>query len=92
MGGKGRSDNRWLMMCKQLRRDLPPVCWLCGRDIDRTLHHYDKWSWTLDHVEPLSTSPALAYTLSNLRPAHRTCNSRKGEGAMPLANKVSRRW
>ncbi|WP_408909508.1 HNH endonuclease [Streptomyces solicavernae] len=51
-------------------------------------------SWTVDHVLPLSLYPHLALEISNMREAHRTCNSSRGQGnGRGNANgKVSRNW
>lgn len=43
-----------------------PGCWMCGGDWD-----------TLDHVKPLAKGGA--HTLSNIRPACRSCNSSKND-------------
>lgn len=45
------------------------ACYLCGRETDRD----DR---TLDHVVPLTRGGG--HTLSNVRVAHRRCNSKKG--------------
>ncbi len=60
------------------------ICWLCGQP----------GSTTVDHVIPLSLAPDLAEDITNLRPAHLRCNSKRGarltdgSTAMP----ASRRW
>ncbi|MBC7933538.1 MAG: HNH endonuclease [Rubrivivax sp.] len=46
------------------------VCYLCGEFL--SVHEM-----TLDHVVPLARGGA--HTPENLRPAHRSCNSRKGK-------------
>ena len=74
---KGRSDKRWLDLTKRLRAELDPICRICGELIDLTLHHTDKWSWTLDHIRELDTG-VDPYDESNLLPAHRSCNSSRG--------------
>lgn len=89
----GRSSRAWKAICAQLKRELPPICWLCGGDIDLGLHHLDKWAWTLDHVLSLDEHPELAHELANLRPAHRTCNSSKGKhSSLPTQQHGSRVW
>lgn len=89
----GRSHRDWIRICKQLRNELPPICWLCGQAIDLSLDPRHKKSWTLDHVKPLSEHPELAHTISNLRPAHRDCNSKRGaHDHSPVPPKGSRRW
>lgn len=59
--------------------DLP--CWLCGDSIDTRLPSTDRMSFTADHFEPLNTGGHL--TRNELRPAHRSCNSRRGDAIMP---------
>lgn len=88
----GRSSRAWKALCARLRVELPPICWLCGGDIDLGLHHLDRWAWTLDHVQPLDTHPELAMDLANLRPAHRSCNSSKGSSTSTNAVRTSRTW
>jgi 5-methylcytosine-specific restriction endonuclease McrA len=50
------------------------VCWLCGLSIATDL--------TFDHVIPLSRGGA--HSSDNLRPAHRSCNSRKHDKIVRL--------
>lgn len=63
---------RWRVVCE---RD-GYVCWLCGEEIDLALRAPDKRSATADHVVPLARGGSD--DLSNLRPAHFACNSRRG--------------
>lgn len=51
------------------------ICWLCEQEIDIDLDRTHPMSWTADHVEPVSTG---GNPRGELRPAHRSCNSRKG--------------
>lgn len=53
------------------------VCYLCGQVIDADLPPQHKLAFTLDHVQPRSA--AGPDTIDNLRPAHRRCNSEKGD-------------
>lgn len=58
-------------------------CWLCGGEVDRDAPPGSPWTPTVDHVVPKSrggkTEP------SNLRLAHRRCNSARGNRATELA-------
>lgn len=51
-------------------------CSLCSGPIDLALRSPDPMSYSVDHVVPLYLGGADA--LDNVRPAHRTCNTRKG--------------
>ncbi|MFC6353929.1 HNH endonuclease [Rothia nasimurium] len=50
-------------------------CWLCGQPIDLMLPYTHPMSFTADHVEAIANGGKL---LSELRPAHRRCNSSRG--------------
>lgn len=52
------------------------VCQLCDTPVEMTLPWTDKWSATLDHIVPYSLGGSDSE--SNLRLAHRSCNSRRG--------------
>lgn len=80
---KGRRGRPW----KRLRQQVlgaSDVCWLCG----------DRGADTVDHVLPRSLYPELAEDISNLRPAHRSCNSARGAGHTDRVRipKNSRSW
>lgn len=70
------------------------ICWICGRAIDMGLPATDRWSWSMDHVIPLADAPCLALDHSNLREAHRSCNSSKGRRTTPVHTHTtnSRDW
>ena len=88
----GRSTRNWKELCKRVRTEQAAVCWLCGKPIALTLHHYDKWAFTVDHKKSRETHPELAETYSNLAPSHKSCNSRKGVGLPQYEVKGSRVW
>ena len=52
-----------------------PACHICGEPIDYTLPHLDPRAFVIDHVVPLAKGGEDA--LSNVRAAHRECNSKK---------------
>jgi 5-methylcytosine-specific restriction endonuclease McrA len=89
-GRDGRSWRKFVALCK---RELPPVCHLCGGMINMGLHHNDPMSWTIDHITPLALG-GEPESLSNAAPAHRTCNSIKGkkEKYQHKGPKQSRIW
>ncbi|ASU81513.1 HNH endonuclease [Nocardiopsis gilva YIM 90087] len=91
----GRSGRPWRRACARLRREAPSVCWICGKPIDQLLPYTHPMSWTADHVVPrkiMIANDLDPNDVENLRPAHRTCNSRKGAGKPPIRPNTSRRW
>jgi 5-methylcytosine-specific restriction endonuclease McrA len=86
---KGRSGRPWRRLVALARRELPPVCHLCGGMIDMGLDHNDAMSWTLDHIRPLANGGSPE-DLSNVAPAHRRCNSKKGANNSYNGNKIKR--
>jgi len=59
---------------KQIARGKP-ACHICGEAIDYKLTHLDPRAFVIDHVVPLIKGGAD--DLSNIRAAHRACNSAK---------------
>jgi 5-methylcytosine-specific restriction endonuclease McrA len=53
------------------------VCYFCGEYINMDLHHYDKWSFTVQHIVPVSRGGGVA-DIENMAPAHRRCNAQEG--------------
>ncbi|TKT03434.1 HNH endonuclease [Streptomyces lasalocidi] len=68
----------------------PTLCHLCGKAIDLTLPYFDAMAFTLDHLESLKSG---GHILGPTLPAHRSCNSKKGDGlkADPLEG-ATRKW
>ena len=54
------------------------ICQLCGLPVDRTLTGRDRMGATLDHIEPRTAVLIPDHSPSNLRLAHRSCNSSRG--------------
>jgi 5-methylcytosine-specific restriction endonuclease McrA len=50
-------------------------CWICGEPIDPGVHYLDPRAFTADHVDPIGRG---GHVLGDLKPAHRSCNSRRG--------------
>src|SRR5262249_15817145 len=74
-----------------LREHGTHVCWLCGNGIDMSLPHTAEISWTVDHVQSVKSNPELITDPTNLREAHRKCNSVKGarnSAVRPVASKL----
>ncbi|MFE6223000.1 HNH endonuclease [Streptomyces sp. NPDC057854] len=91
---KGRDGRQWRRLVAWARKELPPICHICGRAIDISLPWNDREGWTLDHRVPIAVAPHLAETPGNLAPAHRGCNSRKGANPSyrPDKPRQSRVW
>ncbi|WP_373872341.1 HNH endonuclease signature motif containing protein [Acrocarpospora phusangensis] len=87
---KGRAGRPW----RRVRAAVlaaSTTCWLCGRPIDLDLPVTHRMSATVDHVDPISLggdplNPAL------LRPAHRSCNSSRGNRPPKPRRRQSRDW
>lgn len=90
--GDGRDSRAWKALRDRLKGELPPVCYLCGEDIDLRLSGRHPMGWTLDHVVPLVSGVFNPHDVANLRPAHMRCNSAKGVGAQPTNPVTSRKW
>lgn len=77
---KPQYGHRW----QQVRRkvlDACDVCWLCGH----------RGADSVDHVIPISKGGAHLDP-ANLRPAHVSCNSKRGNRAPGTVLRTSRRW
>src|SRR5690606_11073106 len=87
---QGRKGRPWRRIVAQLKT-TDRTCWLCHHPIDIDLPVTHPLSYTVDHVVPRSRGGAP--TLDNARPAHRRCNSRRGNRA-PRAEpmRTSRAW
>lgn len=90
MAGNPRNGARYRRLVATLKAQGWP-CWLCGHDIDPTLDVRDPWSFTLDHVLPLSRGGDLLDP-ANARSAHRKCNSARGNRLSIKLAGASRRW
>lgn len=54
-------------------------CALCGQPLDHNAKAHTYWSTTVDHIIPISQG-GNPYDLSNMRPAHKGCNTSRGNG------------
>ncbi|MFF5988151.1 HNH endonuclease [Prauserella flavalba] len=87
---QGRKGRPWRRVIEQLKR-ISNVCWICGHPIDLSLPAEDPMSFTADKLIPRSLGGPP--TLDNARPAHRRCNSKRGNNIdfkPPL--RTSRAW
>lgn len=85
------SSHAWRQLSTRMRLEMPPICWICGGSIDRTLKAAHKMSWTLDHIKSQIDHPDLALDPANLAPAHRKCNSAKAAGRV-IPQQNTRDW
>lgn len=89
----GRAGRPWRRTAATIRaqvRDLGKPCGLCGHPIDLNLPATHPMSFTVEHMDPLSLGGAPR-DLSRLCPAHRSCNSRRGNRPIQPAA-TSRAW
>lgn len=75
----GHVGHRWRVMRRHIL-DQSTVCWIC----------LQPGATTVDHIVPVSLGGS-PLDPSNLRPAHLTCNSRRGNGRQGTV-KHSREW
>lgn len=62
------------------------VCWICGTTIDRS-------EYSVDHLIPQSHDATLTWNVEFMRPAHRRCNSSRGNRRPRTSKpKRSREW
>lgn len=90
-------NDKYQTKARALRRyaqhhQLP--CWICGQAIDYTLDYRQPMSFTADHIHALKDGGKLN---GEMRPAHRSCNSRRGASKsnriVPISAVVtSRKW
>ncbi|MFJ8913417.1 HNH endonuclease signature motif containing protein [Amycolatopsis sp. NPDC102389] len=86
----GRPWRRVTAQLRELAAASGAACGLCGHRIDLDLPAEHKMSFTADHIVPRSKGGQD--TLDNARPAHRTCNSSRGNRAHEAPMPTSRRW
>lgn len=92
-----RNDHEYTKRRDALKRrarrlDLP--CHLCGNPFDWSLNWKHPMAFTADHVDPVGTGGSMT---GELRPAHRSCNSRRQTKPLEQTPKVktprhSRAW
>lgn len=94
---KGRGGRPWVRRSAALRarakaQNVP--CSACGLPIDWSAEPRSRWSFSVDHVVPLSHDGA-PLDPTNLAVMHVGCNSRKGNRVghtVPQSPVTSRRW
>ncbi|MDI3341620.1 MAG: HNH endonuclease signature motif containing protein [Sphaerobacter sp.] len=86
---KGRAGRPWRRARKRALEI--PICWICGGEINLALPPNHRLAATVDHFVPLSKGGA-ELDPANLRPAHRACNSSRGNRTDYVPERRSRRW
>lgn len=64
-------------------------CWLCGQPFDWDLHPSHGMAFTADHVVPLARG---GHITGPLKPAHRSCNSKRGDLRSQVRLPTTRVW
>ncbi|WP_408637560.1 HNH endonuclease [Nocardia terpenica] len=65
------------------------ICHLCGREIDMSLDYRHPMSATIDHLQARSKGGDV---FGDALPAHRSCNSRRGNRPLTPKRYASRDW
>jgi 5-methylcytosine-specific restriction endonuclease McrA len=97
MPSQHRNDHGYVVKREALKRwarENNEPCALCSRPFDFDLDWFHPMSFTADHVTPISRGGSL---LGPLQPAHRACNSRRGNRDLADVRRVqaprtSRQW
>lgn len=79
----GRSGTQWLKVQAQVYEE-ETHCWWCRQWVDQSLSRRHPMSRTVDHINELWQG-GDPLDRSNLRLAHRRCNSRKSQQARTKA-------
>ena len=61
--------HRWRKLLAQVLEEDGDICWLCGKP----------GATSGDHVVPVSVDPSMEFDRDNVRPAHLSCNKRRGD-------------
>ena len=96
MGNPRRTNGSRRTKLRNRVRAMGLPCHICGMPIDYSLPAGDPMSYELDEIVPVSKGGS-PYDPSNVAPAHRICNQRKGnrtrqDASMPPRLPLSRRW
>lgn len=92
---KRRSSGASFQISPRARKEIYErdswTCQLCFHPVNSELHYRDNWAASLDHIIPQSQQLIPDHSPSNLRLAHRMCNSMRGDGSNMTESEISRR-
>jgi 5-methylcytosine-specific restriction endonuclease McrA len=77
----GRTGRAWRALVRQVRREEDTCC-LCHRLIDFDAEPCTRWSFSVEHITPLSKG-GHPLTRDNVHAAHFGCNSARGNRDVP---------
>ena len=86
-----RTGRPWRRLHARVLRE-ENVCHLCNLPIDKTLPAGHPNSFTVDHLQPVSTAPQLALRRDNVHAAHHRCNSSRGTQPLDQIDGNSETW
>lgn len=89
-----QASRKWKNRVARVRRELErdpskAVCHLCGDPIDMSLPYLHPRAFTLDHVVAIARG---GDELGEARPAHRTCNSSRGDTTRQSSTATLLEW
>ena len=84
---KAYADKARALRRKAARYNWP--CWICGQPIDYNAAAGSKWSYTYDHIQAIASG---GHVRGEGRPAHHSCNARRGNNAIPKLETSSLEW
>lgn len=76
------ADKSKVTKVKRWMRSQEMPCSICGLPINYELKYPDPWSFTVDHVVPITSGGTS--DIENLAPAHLKCNRVKGTGGVSI--------
>lgn len=80
MSKHSSSGSAWQKLSKQVLDEYGRICWICQGD----------GADTVDHLIPKSKGGTDDW--DNLRPAHRSCNGRRGDDIITRTNYTNPEW
>ena len=84
-----RTGSVWNKLKAQVLKE-EDHCWICNKPVTKTIKWPDPMSPSVDHVIPINQGGSQT-TRSNLRLAHLSCNSSRGDGTRKRLP-TSRQW